>query len=219
MDKTLVKGSMASPQSARWLGRMATALGVLVALVGMGHLVAWFSGYMVNRGGSAVTMKTNTSLALLLAGLGLVLLASAQAEFARRWAGRGLAVFASLIGLLSLGENLLGWNLGIDQLLAHEATGAMGVGAPNLMGIPAATSFLLAGMALLILSRRDGRGAKAGHGLALAVCLIALLGTIGYLYGAQSFYAIAGFTGIALPTAVALLMLGLGLLLARSRMA
>jgi PAS domain S-box-containing protein len=216
MDQTSVKGSLTSAKRAGRFGYVATALGVLVALVGTGHLVAWFSGYMVNRGVSAVTMKTNTALVLLLAGLGLVLLASPQAESARRWTGRGLAAFAALIGLLSLGENLLGWNLGIDQLLAQEAPGAMGAGAPNLMGTPAATSFLLAGLALLILSRRDSRGAKAMQGLALAVCLIALLGTIGYLYGAQDFYAIARFTTIALPTALALLMLGLGLLLVRS---
>jgi PAS domain S-box-containing protein len=91
----------------------------------------------------------------------------------------------------------------------------MGVGAPNLMGTPAATCLLLAGLALLILSRGDNRGTNAMQGLALAVCLIALLGTIGYLYGAQDLYAIAHFTGIALPTALALLMLSLGLLLAR----
>ena len=216
MDRTSVNGSMASTQSTRWLGRMATAFGVLVALVGTGHLVAWFSGYMVNRGGNIVTMKSNTALALLFEGLGLVLLASPQAEFAHRWAGRGLATIAAFIGLLSLSENLLGLNLGIDQMLAQETPGAIGAVAPNLMGTPAATSFLLAGLALLILSCKDKRRAKAMQGLALAVCLIALLGTIGHLYGAQDFYAIAGFTTIALPTALALLILGLGLLLARS---
>jgi PAS domain S-box-containing protein len=216
MDRKLVNGLLVGTQSNRWLGRMATAFGVLVALMGTGHLVAWFSGYMVNRGSSIVTMKTNTALTLLLEGLGLVLLASPQGKFARRWAGRGLATTAALIGLLSLGENLLGLNLGIDQLLTQESPGAIGVAAPNLMGMPAATCFLLAGLALLILSRRDNRWAKAMQGLALAVCLIALLGTIGYLYDARNLYAIAIFTGIALPTALALLMLGLGLLLARS---
>jgi hypothetical protein len=121
MDQKSVKDSLTSAQWAARLDHLTTALGVLVALVGTGNLVSWFSGYMVNRGFSAVTMKTNTALALLLAGLSQVLLASPQAEFARRWAGRGLAVFSALIGLLSLGENLLGWNLGIDQLLAREA--------------------------------------------------------------------------------------------------
>jgi PAS domain S-box-containing protein len=83
------------------------------------------------------------------------------------------------------------------------------------MGIPAAISFVLAGLALLIFSRRDGRGATAAQGLALAICFIALLGTIGYLYGAHVLYAVAHLTGIAWPTALALLTLGLGLLLAR----
>jgi PAS domain S-box-containing protein len=215
MDQTSVKGSLTSAQWAARLDHIATSLGVLVALVGTGHLVAWFSGHMFSRGFSTITMKTNAALVLLLEGLCLVLLASPRAEFARRWAGRGLAALAALIGLLSLTENLLGWDLGIDHLLAQEAPGAIGVGAPNLMGTPAATCFLLAGLALLILSRKDEGWAKAMQGLALAVCLIALLGTIGYLYGAQDLYAIARFTGIAWPTALALLMLGLGLLLAR----
>ena len=51
--------------------------------------------------------------------------------------------------------------------------------------------------------------------LALAVCLISLLSTIGFLYGAQPFYGIARYTGIAWPTAVSLLLVGLGLLCAR----
>jgi PAS domain S-box-containing protein len=215
MDRTSVKDSMASMQWVCRLGNVAMAFGVLVALVGMGHLVAWFSGYMVNRGFSTITMKTNTALALLLEGLGLLLLASPQAGLARRWAGRGMAALAALIGLLSLSENLIGWNLGIDQLLAIEHAGALGAAAPNLMGTPASISFLLAGLALLILSRRDSGGTKTAQALALTNCLIALLGTIGYLYGAQNFYIIARFTGIAWPTALALLTLSLGLLLAR----
>jgi PAS domain S-box-containing protein len=194
---------------------MATVFGVVTALVGAAHMVAWFSGHMLSRGGGTVTMKTNTALALLLEGLGLVLLASPRAGFPRRCAGRGLAALAALIGLLSLSENLLGWNLGIDQLLASEPAGALGVAAPNLMGTPASVCFILAGMALLIYSRRDDRGTRTAQGFALTSCLIVLLGTIGYLYGAQNFYLIARFTGIAWPTALALLMLSLGLLLVK----
>ncbi len=51
--------------------------------------------------------------------------------------------------------------------------------------------------------------------MALAVCLIALLPTIGFLYSAEEFYGIARYTGIAWPTALALLLLGVGLLCAR----
>jgi PAS domain S-box-containing protein len=197
------------------LARAATAIGSLASLVGAGFLAAWFGGLMAQRGFDTLTMKTNTALALLLLGLGLVLLASAGAGPARRRTGRVLAGTAALIGLLSLSENVIGWNLGIDELLAREPPGAAGVAAPNLMGTPAAICFLLAGQALLILSRRDGRGVRAAQGLALTVCLIALLGAIGYLYGAESLYIIVRVTGIAWPTAMSLLLLGLGLLLVR----
>ena len=42
-----------------------------------------------------------------------------------------------------------------------------------------------------------------------------MLPTIGYLYGADELYGTARYTGIAWPTAVALLALGLGVLCAR----
>jgi len=217
MDKGSVQDSLPNARLPNRFARAATAIGILVVLVGAGHLVAWFSGYMAHQGFSAITMKTNTALSLLLAGLGLVLLVPSEAGSARRWTGRGLAALAALIGLLSLSENVFGWNLGIDQLLAQEPPGAMGAGAPNLMGTPAATGILLTGLAILLLSRRDGRGARAVQGLALAVCLIALLGTIGFLYGVHSLYAIVRVTGVAWLTAVSLLLLGLGLLASRPR--
>jgi hypothetical protein len=205
----------AAIRSVPWLTRIAIILGATVALVGAGHLAAWLSGHLSHQGFNAVTMKTNTSLAILLLGLGLVLLVPSQAGAARRWASRGLAALATLIGLFSLSENLIGWNLGVDQLLAQEPAGALGVAAPNLMGTPAALSFLLSGLALLLLSRKDGRGTLAAQFLALAVGLIALLGTMSYLYGIQSLHTIVRVTGVAWDTAATLLLLGLGLLLAR----
>jgi len=215
MQRTLLKHPIPIAGSTRWLGHIATAMGIVVALVGAGHLWAWLSGYMAPQGISSITLKTNTALALLLLGVALIVIVPPNITLSRCWAGRVLAILPALIGFLSLSENLLGWDLRIDQLLANEPAGSLGVAAPNLMGIPAAISFVLAGLALLIFSRRDGRGATAAQGLALAICFIALLGTIGYLYGAHVLYAVAHLTGIAWPTALALLTLGLGLLLAR----
>ena len=217
MTRPFVQIPQGNIRLARWLPHAATAIGVLVALVGAGHLVAWLSGYMAQRGFSSITMKTNTALCLLLLGVGLALLVPSQAGSVRRWAGRGLAAIASMIGLLSLGENLFGWDLCIDQLLAKEPSGAMGVAGPNLMGTPAAANIVLAGLAILILSRRDNRGSRGFQWLAIAASLIALLGTIGFLYGAHSLNTIVRLTGIAWQTAVALLVLSLGLLLARPK--
>ena len=190
-------------------------MGMIAAVVGAGHLAAWLGGYLTQRGLSTITMKTNAALCLTLVGVALMLLVLAEAGPARRWTARVCAALALLAGLLTFMENLSSWDFGIDQLLAAETPGAMATTGPNRMGMPASLSFTLIGPALLILSRRDRRGARVAHALALAVCLIALLPTVGFLYGAREFYGIARYTGIAWPTAVALLLLGLGLLCAR----
>ncbi len=200
---------------ARWLMRSAQAMAAVVALVGLGHLIAWESGFLTDLGVSVIVTKTNTALCLLLLGLSLLLQIPPQPRPWRRGVALALAAVPMVIGLLSLSENLVGWDLGIDQLLAHEAPGALGVAGPNLMGTPASISFFFAGMALLLLNRRDKRALKVAQGLALAVCLIALLGSIGFLYGATGLYETKRLTGVAWPTAVSLLMLGLSLLCSR----
>ena len=201
------------------LARQATAIGFGIGVAGVGayYLVAWLEGAMGQRGLSTITMKTNTALCLLLAGIGLVLLASPHIHRWRSWLVRLCAATVLLIAALTLGENLLGWDLGIDQLLATEAPGAMGVVEPNRMGLPACFCFILSGIALLILatSRKKGRRIVLAQGLALIVCLIAMLSSLGFLYQARELYGLAALTAIAWSTAISLLGLGIGLLFAR----
>lgn len=201
---------------ARRLTLLGRLLAVVPALVGGAHLVAWLTGVMENRGITSITMKTNTSLCLLLGGAALLLLVPDEAHAGRRWAARACAAITLLVGVLTLSEHVVGWNLRIDELLASEPATPLGVTAPNRMGPPASMCSTLAGLALLLLSRRNRRGVRAAQGLALAVCLIALVPTIGYLYQAQELYGVARYTGIAWPTALSLLALGLGLFVARS---
>ncbi len=201
--------------SAHRLTHVAAIAGMVAILVGAGHLAAWLVGDLSRSGLTAITIKTNASLCLTLVGIALLLLVPAQAASARRWTARMCAAVAFLVGLLTLLENLSGWDFGIDQLLAAETPGAMAVVSPNRMGPPASLSFTLIGLALLILSRRDHRGVRVVQSLALAVCLFSLLATIGFLYGAREFYGIARYTAIAWPAAVSLLLLGLGLLCVR----
>ena len=200
---------------ARWLRRCAMAAGIVAAAVGAGHLVAWLNGYLAAGGFNDLVMKTNAALCLLLAGTSLAILAADRPPGWLLWAARVMAGLVAAIGLATLTENLTGGNLGIDELLAHEPPGEVGVTGPNRMGSPAALSFALAGLSLLTLSRPGRRGRVLSQCLALGVCALAMVGAIGYLYGATGLYALVRLTAIAWPTAVALLALGLGLLLAR----
>ena len=122
---------------AAWLIRSAQAMAAVVALVGLGHLIAWESGSLADLGVGIVVMKTNTALCLLLLGWSLLLQIPTRPRPWRRGAALALAAVPMVIGLLSLSENIVGWDLGIDQVLAHETLGALGVARPNLMGTPA----------------------------------------------------------------------------------
>jgi PAS domain S-box-containing protein len=202
---------------------MATFLGILAAAVGGGHLLAWFTGIMSQRGFSTITMKTNTAFCLLVAGAALVLVASPIVRKGRRRMAKACAGTVLLVGSLTLSENLFGWDLGIDQLLATEPPGALGVVTPNRMGTPACVAFILAGTSLLLFAsaskERTGAGSRRivrAQALALGVCLIALLSTLGLLYGARQLFAVERLTAIAWPTALTLLAIGVGLLFVRT---
>jgi len=197
------------------LQRSARFIASLAAIVGAAHLVAWTSGYMTELGLSAITMKTNAAAGLLATGVGVLLLTRTSAGRATRLAAYSLALIVAVTGLLTLLENITGVEFGIDQLLAHEPPGALGTTAPNRMGVPASTSFLLLGVALLSLGGRQRRDAVIAQSLALVVLLIASLSSIGHLYGAEPLHAVTRLTAVAWPTAVALLMLAASVLCAR----
>jgi PAS domain S-box-containing protein len=189
---------------------LAGAVGVLI---GGFWLAAWLSG-VASRWSTAtgtITVKTNTALGALLAGAALLLLSPARVSVSRRTVGAVLGAIVLLIGVLTLSEHLFHYNLGIDQLLATEAPGAAATVSPNRMGLPASTSFSLLGAGLLLLAWR--RRTIASY-FGLAVCLIALLPAIGYVYGINAFYGKAQLTGIAWPTVVALISVGIGLVMA-----
>ncbi|MCX5660983.1 MAG: PAS domain-containing protein [Planctomycetota bacterium] len=194
---------------------MGLSAGVLLGLTGGSIFVAWLAGVMAARGLSGITVKCNASIALLLSGSALTLLALPRPTLSRVWVARGCAMVVLLLGAFTLAENLFDLDLGIDQLLAKESPGAKGFLYPNRMGVPGSLAFALAGAASLLLSHRDRRVTHWAQGLALGVGLIGLLPTVGYLYGVPGLYGIARYTAIAWPMAVSLLVLALGLLCVR----
>src|SRR4029079_5196884 len=63
--------------------------------------------------------------------------------------------------------------------------------------------------------RRTAKGRWPAGPLALAAVLIAIIPALGYVFGVMPLYGIARVTGIAFNTAIAILALGFGVLLAR----
>jgi signal transduction histidine kinase len=207
-------GPAAPPQSPEPdAARLAAVLaGCLVALVGASVLVGWYFEIDRLKGVyGAITMKPNAAVGLLLAGIALC----AHTARLRRF-GIVCAAAAAVLGVATLSQHLIGWDLGIDQLLFTEPPGAAATASPNRMGPNAATSLMLAGCALLLLFSGTPTAIRHAQWMAVTGVLLALLAISGYFYGAEQLYAVARFTGIALHTAVALAVLSAGILAARA---
>jgi len=127
-----------------------------------------------------------------------------------------LAVFAGVLGAVTLAEHVFDWNLGIDELLFVEGAGAGATASPGRFGPNGATSLMLASLALLSLMHGTKSAVARAQVLACCVAGMALIAITGYWYGARELYALARIPGIALPTAFTFLTLSAGLLAART---
>lgn len=160
-----------------------------------------------------VTMKANTAVAFILAGVSLWILSTEHAGLRTRRIASACALIVALIGLLTLGEYLLGWDLGIDQLLIKEELGTVGTSAPGRMAPTTALNFFMIGLALVLLD--TPRGFRAAQLFVLMAGFIGLLNFIGYAYGVTLLYGLASYTRMAVHTAVTFVVVSVGLLFAR----
>jgi PAS domain S-box-containing protein len=199
------------------LAALRVASAVAASLFGVVALAGWITGSESLRGAwfEGITMKTNTSICVVLTALAILLLGPDRQNAFLGALGRAAAFLVLFLGLATLAQHVFGWDFGIDQLLFREAPGAVGTPSPNRMGVPASICFILLGTALLTLDRKIGRGQVPSQWLALGVLLLSMVSMLGYLFGAPQLYGIAGTTGIALQTAIAVLLLGAAVLLAR----
>jgi hypothetical protein len=131
----------------------------------------------------AATMKPNAALCLILAGLALVL-ACADDRRARRLAAIPAAAMAAL-ALLSLAQDLIGFDAGIDQLLLPDDGRPVHTGRPGRMSPLSALALALVGGALLTRSRP-----WPSQAMALAALATAGVGVLGYAYGAEDLYRV-----------------------------
>ena len=183
-------------------------------LVGLIVLTGWtFDLPLLRSLSGEITMKANAAIGLLAAGLALCL--SGRRSGVARFAGRTSAILAGALGALTLSEHITGWNLGIDELLFTEEPGAPATASPGRMGPNSSVSLTIASIALMRLYRATPRAITHAQVLAFVMAVLALVPIVGYLYGAAQLYALARYTGIALPTGVALLALAVGILTAR----
>jgi signal transduction histidine kinase/ActR/RegA family two-component response regulator len=197
--------------------RVATLCGIAAIIGGLAVLGGWLFDLprLTDFTFDGITMKANAALSLSLSGAALLLLLPAACPRWRLNAGRSLAVAVSLAGFLTFSEHLVGWDLGIDELLAREAPGAVATARPGRMGPPASTCYTLIGISLLVMRRQSRRSLVFAQGIPVFVIFLSLLNLTGNIYGATQLYATALYTGISRQTSLLLIVLAIGMLCAR----
>src|ERR1051326_5424244 len=200
------------PDLARWR-KFSIAAGTFAGVVGILVLAGWLVDDPRLKGSyQGITMKANAALCFLLTGFSLFVLNNEKLRRTIRRSGIIAAAVVTLIAVLTLFEHVAGWDLRIDQLLFVERPGEPGTSSPGRMGPNGAVCFTLCGLALLALYSGRHKRAATAQTMAAAVMLIALVPTVGYAYHAEELFGISRYTGIALPTALSLVILALGLL-------
>jgi len=207
-SKTLLSSSLDS--FSQIASASVTIVGCLV-LVGWAFEIAALKSVLPGL----VTMKANTALAFILGGVSLWLLQSEQANQRTRRIAQICAFIVALLGLLTLSEDLFCWDLGIDQLLFQDLQTDPEISKPGRMASATALNFLMLGTALLLLDVEILRGHYPAEWLGLVPVLSSTIALIGYTYGVQALYRVPAYSSVALHTALAFLVLSLGLLWAR----
>jgi PAS domain S-box-containing protein len=201
-----------------------------VILVGCLVLMGWTLNLGVFKSGMSglTTMKANTAICFVLAGISLKLQAR---RFARKTQHSSLAQIANgcaiaivIIASLTLYQYLFGWNFGIDELLFRDLSTSNTL-HPGRMGFNTAINFCLTGMALWLVNGSEHcssnrpphqveiSGITILQILAVAAAAIAIQAIVCNTYKVQPFYPVNGMTtSMAIHTALNFLVLSGGLL-------
>ena len=190
-----------------WLRRVPEVSGFLVAGVGLMVIAGWALDLRALESvlPGMATMKLNTALSFVLAGVALV-------RREQRVLRHALALVVGILAALTLVEYALGVNIGIDQLLVRDPGDPQTV--PGRMAQATAIAFVLSGAALLLLTWRGQLAVWTQQAFGVSVASVGIVTLLGYLYEAEQLFRVLGSTSVALPTAASLAVLGAGLICA-----
>jgi PAS domain S-box-containing protein len=217
-NTTIAVGSIERTVLQRF-GFISSVAGLVAMATGILVLVGWLTGIrtLTSLFPDYATIKANTALCFILAGLSLWLLRHSSVQFHPNQGrfGQVCALLVGFIGLLTIGEYGLRRNLGIDEAFLHDLWTNAQISPPGRMSIATAFGFFMIGSSLFFLGRKKIDDVIASQILALSGLIAGVFACLGYVYGVQAQHTISTYTTIAVHTASILVMLCLAILLAR----
>jgi PAS domain S-box-containing protein len=203
-----------NPRVSRKLDQFVAFSSLFSIAVGLAGLAGWIFQIEILRRvfPGLVAMKVNTAASFLLIGLALWWMGRHdRSSPVSNWIAKAAAAIVTAVGLLSFLEFLGGWNFGIDQLFFVEtAEGAIGSIRPGLMSPVTALTFMLLGLALLLLDWSVDREVSPAQSLASGAGLISLFALLDFMVQPHGSHA-----GMALQTAISQSLLSMGVVCCR----
>ncbi|MHB8205191.1 MAG: PAS domain-containing protein, partial [Desulfomonilaceae bacterium] len=192
------------------LAGVVLVCGTITAIIGGLVLVGWVLGWgvLTSVRTDYIPMAPNTAILFTLLGIALVVGEVWPANHIIRtsvnWAG--------LLTLIVTGMSLIGSAFGLNLEIGHwllPSTGTFGGGPIGRMSPISSFSFIFSGAALLLLGRqtRDPAGI-----LGAVVMFVGWVNVTGYCFGDTPLFYSGDVIPMALPTSLAFMLLGAGLI-------
>jgi PAS domain S-box-containing protein len=197
----------------RNLEMLARAAAEATAFLGLAILLGWALDLPLLRMGvpGSLSVKANSALGFLAAGLAARTLASRRAGPRGRLVAQVTGMAVAAVGLFTLVEYVVGVDLGFDQLLFQDPAGA----TPGRMAPNSALAFLFIGLALALHDVETEAGTRPAQLLALAAALVPLQALIGYAYGVEPMEGLAANTRVPFYAGIGFFLLVTALLFDR----
>lgn len=210
----MTRGPSFKTDLCRRLRVVASASGIVTALVGVGVMIGWFAGIEVLKRvvPPLVAMHPLTAVGLVLLGLSLYLQARGTAF---RLFARGLAAVVLCMGMVKLLYLHAEWPFSFDKWVYKLVAGAPGPRYGGEMADSVALCFCLTGGALIVLDWTTRKGRRVSEYLAVLAWLITLLAVVGYVYEAKWLYGMTMRVPMALNSALGIMILAMGIVFAR----
>jgi PAS domain S-box-containing protein len=194
---------------------MAQIASAIAILVGCLVLLGWSLdiSFLKSVIPQAATMKANTAIGFILAGISLGLQTRKRQGVLITTLAQGCAIAVITLGLLNLWQYVFNWNLGIDELLFKDTPISPQTDYPGRMGDNTALNFALTGLAIYLNGKRTRRSYYVAQTAIFITAVISLLATVGYAYDVKIFYQFIFYSSsMAIHTALTFLVLCIGIL-------
>src|SRR4051812_19418219 len=196
--------------------RVPIIAGSAVALLGAVSLAGWSLSlsFATTAAGGDYPVLPLTALCFVLAGASLALAALPNRAPTTDALQQTLGALVATVTGLTLYEYLRGSGSSFDTLLFGEAVRGLPFALPGRMAINSAGALLLFGLALVWISHDQRKHDLRSQMFATPGLFISLVAILGYLFGVKGMYSLSQSSGMALPTSIGLLILGVGILVA-----